>query len=172
MLWLIQDGSCHFWYDNWLGNEALFLRAPVVLHLSFQDFITQGHWNVQLLPQVLPQEVIPTILGKLVSTKQLVDEVVWMPTTSGKFSLALAFQEVHQVCNTSIVLSRVWQNPTTLKVSFFMVRLLLGRLPLDDVLKTFGFHFPSKCVCCPCASVESLEHVRLLWRSAGLSINI
>ena len=70
MLWLLQDGSCHFWYDNWLGSGALFLRVPMVLNLSFSDFINQGHWNVQSLAQTLPQEVIPSILG----TRLLVEQ--------------------------------------------------------------------------------------------------
>ena len=137
----------------------MFLRAPVILNLSFRDFITQGNWNVQSLAQVLPQEVIHTILGTPVPTKQQGDEVVWMPAQSGQFSLATAFQEIRQVSNTSLMFFGVWQAPTQVKVSFFIVRLLLGCLPLDDVLHTFGIHGPSKCVCCPCLSVESLEHV-------------
>ena len=80
MLWLVQDGSCHFWYDNWLGSGALFLRAPVLLNLSFRDFIIHGHWNVHLLAQMLPPEVIPTVLRTPVPMEQQADEVVWMPT--------------------------------------------------------------------------------------------
>nr|XP_027097552.1 uncharacterized protein LOC113717098 [Coffea arabica] len=94
MLWLVQDGSCHFWYDNWLGSGALFLRAPVVLNLSFRDFIIQGHWNVHLLSQVLPMDITAVVLSKSVPDEQSADEVVWMPARSGKFSLASAYQEV------------------------------------------------------------------------------
>ena len=159
MLWLVQDGSCHFWYDNWLASRALFLRAPVLLNLSFRDFIIHGHWNMHLLAQMFPHEVIPSVLRTPVLIKQQADEVVWMSTQSSHFSLATAFHEVRQVSNISLMLSRVWQAPTQAKVSFFMVRLLLGRLPLDDMLHTFGVHGPSKCVRCPCPSVESLECV-------------
>ena len=53
MLWLVQDRSCHFWYDNWLGSGALFLKTPVASHVSFRDFISQGHWDAHLLAQFL-----------------------------------------------------------------------------------------------------------------------
>ena len=83
MLWLIQDGSCNFWFDNWLGSGALFLHGPIAANLSFHDFITQGHWNVQSLFQTLPQKIIPAILDKPVPTEHQSDEVVWIAATSG-----------------------------------------------------------------------------------------
>ena len=121
MLWLIQDGSCNFWFDNWLGSGALFLHGPISANLSFHNFITQGHWNVQSLSQTLPQNIIPAILDKPVPTEHQSDEVVWIAATSGQFSLASAFHEVRQVRNTSLMFATVWQNPIPLKVSFFMV---------------------------------------------------
>nr|XP_027066533.1 uncharacterized protein LOC113692333 [Coffea arabica] len=159
MVWLVQDGSCHFWYDNWLGCGALFLRAPVVLNLSFRDFIIQGRWNAQLLSQVLPRDIIAVVLSKSVPNEQSADEVVWMPTRSGKFSLASAYQEVRPVGNSSFMFSSVWHRPHPAKVSFFMSRLLWGRLPLDDVLHTLGFQSASKCRCCSHPAAESFEYV-------------
>lgn len=40
-----------------------------------------------------------------------------------------------------------------------MVRLLIGRLHLDDNLCKFRMNLPSKCFCCQNASGESSEHV-------------
>ena len=119
MLWLVQNGSSHFWYDNWQGSGALFLKTPVASYLSFRDFITQRHWNAQLLAQVLPRDVMSLVLGKPVLSEQIADEAVWMPERSGKFSLASAYHEVRHVGNTSVMLSRVWQCPTPRENSIF-----------------------------------------------------
>ncbi|XP_027118706.2 uncharacterized protein [Coffea arabica] len=82
-----------------------------------------------------------------------------MASTSGKFTLASAFGEVRQARNISAVLSRVWHHRIPLKISFFMLRLLMGRLPLAETLCKLGFHMPSKCLCCQSPSCESIEHL-------------
>ena len=43
-----------------------------------------------------------------------------------------------------------------------MMRLLQGRLPLDDILTRFWVHLPSKCVCRLEPTVEMLQHVFML----------
>lgn len=95
MVWLVNGGSCHFLFDNWVGIGALFLRRAVESNPSFHDFIINGNWNLHLLSQVFLPDIISTILGKPVLQVSCVDEVVWSLTTSGKFPLASAFQEVH-----------------------------------------------------------------------------
>ncbi|XP_027098892.2 uncharacterized protein [Coffea arabica] len=159
MVWLVNDGSCHFWYDNWLGSGALCLRAPVDLSLSFCNFITNGHWDASLLSRTLPGDIVPSILQYPVPDGGCADEVIWVPSTSGTFTLASAFRDVRQARNTSVISSKVWHPRLPLKVSFFMLRLLRGRLPLPDALCRLGFHLPSKCFCCHGASEESIEHV-------------
>ena len=121
MLWQVNEGLCHLWYDNWLGSGALFLRSIVIPSLTFGDFITNEEWDVQLLSRALPQEIIPSILQQLVPVEGRADEAVWIESTSGEFPLALAFGEVRQACNISAVLSRVWHHRLPLKISFFML---------------------------------------------------
>ena len=128
-------------------------------HLFFRDFIAQGHWDAQLLAQCLPRDMMSFVLRKSVPTEHSADEVVWIPEMSGKFSLGSTYQKGQHVDNASIMLSRAWQRLTPVKVSFFMVRLLMGRMLLDDMLCTFGVHVPSKCVCCPSLAAEAIEHV-------------
>ncbi|XP_071918841.1 uncharacterized protein [Coffea arabica] len=159
MVRLVNDGSCHFWYDNWLGSGALFLRAPVDLSLSFCNFITNGHWDASLLSQTLLGDIVPSILQYPVPDGGCADEVIWVPSTAGTFTLASAFRDVRQARNTSVISSKVWHPRLPLKVSFFMVCLLRGRLPLPDALCRLGFYLPSKCFCCHGASEESIEHV-------------
>nr|XP_027064415.1 uncharacterized protein LOC113690621 [Coffea arabica] len=119
MVWLLNDGTCDFWNDNWLGSGPLFLRASVVPGLSFSDVMVNGTWDNCRLSQILP----PTI----------VDEVMHSPALSGR--------------------------GIPLRVSLFMLRLLMRRLPLDDVLGELGFQLASKCFCCTFVTGETLEHV-------------
>ena len=62
MRWLVYAGTCDFWYDNWLGTGALFLRAPVNGALTFREFIRDGRWDSLLLAQYLPSDVTALIL--------------------------------------------------------------------------------------------------------------
>ncbi|XP_071900960.1 uncharacterized protein [Coffea arabica] len=65
LVWQVQDGgSCHFWYDNWLGSGALFLKATVNPVLSFKDFIVNGKWSSHLLSRVLPLDLLPSMPSK------------------------------------------------------------------------------------------------------------
>ncbi|XP_027060814.2 uncharacterized protein [Coffea arabica] len=117
MLWHINGDACHFWYDNWVGSGALSLSSTVIPDLSFGDFITNGTWDAQLLSRALPPGIIPLILQHPIPDGGRAAEPVWMPSTSGKFTLASAFGEVRQACNTSAVLSHVWHHRIPLKIA-------------------------------------------------------
>ncbi|XP_071940013.1 uncharacterized protein [Coffea arabica] len=161
MRWLVNAGTCDFWYDNWLGNGALFLKAPVQGDLSFRDFIVDGKWNSVGLAEYLPRDITTMILQHSTPEGERPDEVVWVSTTSGSFSLSSAFREVRQARNPSWIFSHIWLPQLPVKVSLFMLRLLMRRLPLDDILGKFGFQLPSKCFCSSMAAAagESIEHI-------------
>ena len=156
MLW---DGSCHFWYDNWLGSGALFLQAQVIPNLTFRNFVINGHWDLNSLGLTIPKEKMASIVKHIPPEEGSEVEVIWMPTTSGRFSLQSAFEDIRQARNKSMVFASIWHPRIPWKVSFFMLRLFLGRLPLPDRLCKLGFHLPSKCLCCSSASAESIEHL-------------
>ncbi|XP_071939931.1 uncharacterized protein [Coffea arabica] len=142
MRWLVYAGTCDFWYDNWLGTRALFHRAPVNA-LTFRDFLKDKRWDSLLLAQYFPSDVTALILRHPTPKGERPDEVVWMPTTFGHFFLSSAFQEVRQARNASWLFSCIWHPQIPLKVSFFMLRLLMRRLLLDDILETTcGFYSP------------------------------
>ena len=99
------------------------------------------------------------------------DRIVWYLTSAGSFSTASAYSLVRQVGNRSWFSALVWQLGIPLKISFFMLRLLQGRIPIKDRLRRFGLHSPSQCWCCQEPREEDLEHVfcsgegaRLVWR--------
>ena len=136
--------GCSTWADKWsYPCGGWYMRA-----LTFRDFIRDGRWNSMLLAQYLPSDVTALILQHPILEGERPDEVVWMSMTSGQFSLCSAFQEVRQARNASWLFSLIWHPQIPLKVSFFMLRLLMGRLSLDDILGKFGIQGPSKCFCC------------------------
>lgn len=76
------------------------------------------------------------------------------------------FGIIQQHTTVSFVYKNVWQSAVPLKNSFFMLRLLMNRLPLASSIKRplassikkFGVHGPSKCFCCMLPSEEMLDH--------------
>nr|XP_027127775.1 uncharacterized protein LOC113743906 [Coffea arabica] len=63
------------------------------------------------------------------------------------------------------------------KISFFMMRMLSWRLPVQDVLQRFGVCRPSRCVCCQNPRLDSTDHVfctgevpRQVWQSFQVEI--
>ncbi|XP_071928018.1 uncharacterized protein [Coffea arabica] len=159
ILWVAKYGACHFWYDNWLGSGALFLKVPVIPNLTFRNFVNNGHWDLNLLYHTLPKEIAYSISEQMVPEEGSIAEVFWMPTTTGNFSLHSAFGDIRQTRPTSMVFASIWHSLIPLKVSFFMLRLLLRRIPTPDKLRKFGFHLLSKCFCCTEPSEESIEHL-------------
>ncbi|XP_071933913.1 uncharacterized protein [Coffea arabica] len=103
------------------------------------------------------------------------DRMIWTATSSGQFSLSSAYSEVREIKPSSLLFRQVWHASVLVKVSFFMLRLLLNCLPLDDVLAARGFHLLSKCSCCQQSTIESLQHLFVegdlaaaVWRFFGL----
>lgn len=65
---------------------------------------------------------------------------------------------VRQGGNVSRLYSSLWHQALPSKISFFMLRLMSGRLSVMDILHKFGVLGPSHCFCClhPCILVKSL----------------
>ena len=103
-----------------------------------------------------------------------VDRRVWTASSSEHFSVSLAFHELREAKPSSFMYRQVWHPHLPQKISFFMMRLLRGRLPLDDILTKLFLHLPSKCFCCVESSVETRQHVfmdgevaRAIWKFFG-----
>ncbi|XP_027060834.1 uncharacterized protein [Coffea arabica] len=159
MVWMVNGGTCHFWYDNWLGDGGLFIKVPVHQTVTFRDFVINGEWDVQALGQFLPRHLTYQIKHHPVPRGEGQDEVFWSSTASGRFTLASAFDNVHQASAVSVIHGQVWHPQIPLKISFIMLRLLIGKLPITDALWRVGVQLASKCLCCPEGAVELLEHV-------------
>nr|XP_027067566.1 uncharacterized protein LOC113693192 [Coffea arabica] len=168
------DGRCNFWYDNWIGHGALYLRVEVRGDVSFSNVLADGDWVTWRLAEILPIDMVQQVLAVAGPCGNSPDWMIWTATSSGKFSLSSAYNEIRETKPPSLLFRQAWHAQLPLKVSFFMLRLLRNRLPLDDVLVTRWFQLASKCSCCWLSNVKSLRHLLLegdlavaVWRFFG-----
>ncbi|XP_027152134.1 uncharacterized protein LOC113752202 [Coffea eugenioides] len=169
--WIVREGALDFWHDNWMGSGALCNKVDVFHDHSVVDFVDRRVWNVGMLHQFLDGELVRQVLELDPPSGRGNDRMVWTLTNSGVFSTASAYSLISHSNDTSWLFARIWQQGLPVKISFFMLRLLQGRLPLMDRLKRFGVYGPSKCFCCQNPQEEALNHVfcsgegaRSVWR--------
>ena len=58
ILFLPKNGSSSFWWDNWLGDGRLAQRAYVNGNHKVSDFVLHDRWNMPLLQQWIPRELL------------------------------------------------------------------------------------------------------------------
>ena len=151
--------------------------------ISFQNVMENREWVTWRLAEVLPFDMVQQVLEVAGPYGAFPNRMIWLASSSGQFSISSAYREVHEMKPSSFLFRQVWHASVPLKVSLFLLRLLLNRLPLDDVLATQGFQQPSKCSCCPLSNTESLRHLFLegelaatVWKFfgsiCGLALNV
>ncbi|XP_071920660.1 uncharacterized protein [Coffea arabica] len=144
---------------TWRRMVNVSRQVELCMVFRFSDVMVNGTWDNYRLSQILLPPIVDQVMHSPALSGRGTDQVIWRSTQSGLFTLAAAFQEVRQGCNRSLVFSRIWHARIPLRVSLFMLRLLMRRLPLDDVLGEMGFQLASKCLGCALATGETLEHV-------------
>jgi len=95
------------------------------------------------------------------NTVQAAGDLVWMPSTYGKFCFSSAYDCLRPKAGSTLSSSCIWGGGIPPKVSILMWKLLRRLLPFPDVIERFGFCVPSVCPFCLGASA-SLEHCLLL----------
>ncbi|XP_071933115.1 uncharacterized protein [Coffea arabica] len=118
-------------------------------------------WVVWKLAEVLPCDMVQQVLAMAGLDGASPDRMIWLASSSGQFSLWFTYREVREMKPSSFLFCQIWHASVPLKMSFFILRLLSNRLPLDDVLVTRGFQLPSKCSCYLVSNTESLRHLFL-----------
>nr|XP_027071629.1 uncharacterized protein LOC113696407 [Coffea arabica] len=172
--WVLQNGMVDFWHENWMGEGSLCQQVENFGDHAVADFVLNGSWNVSMLHQWLPDSIVSTIMQirppDIFSTTP--DRMVWDLETTGSFSFSSAYNLVRQESNISIFSSNIWLSALPVKISFFMIRMLSGRLPVMESLQRRGVCGPSRCSCCVNPAVESVDHVlcvgdvpRWVWNS-------
>nr|XP_027090418.1 uncharacterized protein LOC113711451 [Coffea arabica] len=110
--WRVGEGFVDFWYDRWLFDEPLSSQCDgEPPHCLVAEFYSSTGWNIERLLQVLPRSVVNSILQTSVDPA-LKDELVWAPSTDGRFTVSSAWDLIRQRRNLSLgnLASAVWKH--------------------------------------------------------------
>ncbi|XP_071914053.1 uncharacterized protein [Coffea arabica] len=157
--WCIGEGLVDFWKDRWALDNPL---EEVVVgaehpHFLVSEFLTRDGWDEARLAQWVPDSVIGVIRDIPFEVSQK-DRLVWVPSSSGLFSVNSAWEFLRQRRCPSLVDSLLGQPALPAKMVFLAWRLVRKFIPLDVVLKSRGVMIPSRCGCCY-GEEEDLLHV-------------
>lgn len=157
--WSLGEGLVDFWYDRWCSDIPLAFQLGIVdpPHFLVAEFFSSDGWNVQRLRQWLPPDLVLQVTQVVFDPDQK-DCLVWLPSSTGEFSTASAWEDLREKRNVSLVDRLIWCPLVPLKISFFVWRLVRGFLPLDSQLRRRGLSIVSRCDCC-LTSEESIVHL-------------
>ena len=83
-----------FWKFNWLFPFSLHnilpdqLQSTIDLDTTVSHFIFNGSWNVPLLQQLLPMDVIHKIMAIPLPLNPKPDQFIWGPSSTGCFTIS------------------------------------------------------------------------------------
>ncbi|KAG8372343.1 hypothetical protein BUALT_Bualt12G0056200 [Buddleja alternifolia] len=140
------------WSDPWIPGIAGFIPSrPSLVSSAFDlvhsliDPITKD-WSFDILSTIFPPSTIRAILKIRISSSSEQSNLVWTPTSSGKFSVKSAyasvisykFQSPHPSHNNpNTIYSLLWKAKIHNRFKVFIWRLLHKSLPTREILGRF-----------------------------------
>ena len=90
LIWRVGNGfQTKFWTDNWAPSGILLNHAInldiVNTNSTVNEFWIDGSWNMIMLGENLPQEIIAQVLYVPITECDIPDQVIWGQTSSGIF---------------------------------------------------------------------------------------
>ncbi|KAL0920132.1 hypothetical protein M5K25_009244 [Dendrobium thyrsiflorum] len=158
--WGLGKGDISFWHDNWLGMASIdnLLNSHTLEIMKVKNFWKEGNWWIEKLLQFVPPELVDIITSIPLNTQEQ-DRIMYSGSSTGAFSLKVAWNSFRSLNDKSNILALIWHNSIPVSYSILTWRLIKGFIPVDDRLKLKGFQGPSKCQCC--YHNESIKHVFL-----------
>lgn len=126
--WRVGNGKLiNFWHDWWVGLNPIGLNEGFeipedVMSTKVRDFILESRdWDIPKLEEVLPHdkinEVRATPIYEAVTAE---DTMVWAETSTGNFSISLAFLMITGTTEDDEDLAWVWRLKCMEKVKTFI----------------------------------------------------
>lgn len=131
--------------------------------------------SIHLLNIQLVQRIATIEIGDQENT----DYLIWTLNDNGDFSNKSAWSAIRNVAHRNYFNSKVWFSDIPFKISFLAWRLVLGKLPMDDVISRFGNQLVYKCSCCSVPQGENIHRVFVesqiaisIWKHFGAPLGI
>ncbi|XP_060182250.1 uncharacterized protein LOC132611910 [Lycium barbarum] len=171
--WQLRMGSSLFWFDNCSGLGPLYFLTPPDFYYdeninNVTDVVTEGRWNENILRNCLSEELAEHILHEvqLPSRPDELDKPWWTLEARGEFFVKSAWDHLWSRGQPRDAYKKIWVKGLPFKIAFLMWRVWYFKIPLDDVIRNWGYHMPSKCFCCAEPTEESVPHIFLRCQTA------
>lgn len=160
--WNVGRGDISFWRDNWCKDFSFeHLAVDGFDEDKLCEFWNGEMWDFGDLIPTIGEELSLLTLENAPTLSEDRDMLFWRLTSSGMFSVSLAWESVRRRGRTNRVLAQTWASPMPTKSKLLIWRMLKSILPADLVVKHRGFQLASQCVCCSEPKEESLLHLFL-----------
>ncbi|XP_060211977.1 uncharacterized protein LOC132639556 [Lycium barbarum] len=171
--WQLTMGSFLFWFDNWSGLGPLYFLTPPDFYCdeninNIDDVVIDGRWNENILRNCLPEELAEHILHE-VHPPSNPDELdkPWLTLEARvEFSVKSAWEYLRSRGHPRDAYKKIWVKGLPFKVALLMWRVCHFKIPLDDMIRSWGYHMPSKCFCCAEPKEESVPYIFLKCQTA------
>ncbi|XP_060216505.1 uncharacterized protein LOC132643993 [Lycium barbarum] len=152
-------------FDNWSGLGPLYFIVPLEFQCNeaienVSDVVTDGRWHVPAIRNNLPEDLAEYILHEVKppAKPREIDKPWWMLETN---SVKSAWEYLRNRGEKKEVYKKIWVKGLPFKIAFLMWRVWHFKIPLDEVVKSWGYHMPSRCFCCVEPKEETVPHIFL-----------
>lgn len=170
--WIIGEGKCYFWKDNWLGQPLWYPSCPqqdITVREALQnpDFI-QEHLSGEQQEQ-----------ANKIFVNQEPDRLVCDLSATGEFSASLVYHD-RRVKKEKVHWAKfLWNKVVPPNIGLFMWKLIHHGIPVECNMQKRGVQLASKCYCCNKGEQETVDHVFMhsklaqqLWRRFGDALQV
>ncbi|WMV49196.1 hypothetical protein MTR67_042581, partial [Solanum verrucosum] len=165
---ITRNGSASLWHDNWTGMGDLYTITGDDFewdetYVKVADLAIQGEWNVDILNDILPSDLVEHILCHIKPPKERCteDKPCWMLESRGAFTVKTAWNYIRHKEDPNRIYRWIWTKGMPFKMAFMMWRMWKFKILVDDRLRRWGLEGPSRCWCCDKSDQETLSHVFL-----------
>ncbi|XP_060190742.1 uncharacterized protein LOC132620026 [Lycium barbarum] len=166
--WQLRMGSSLLWFDNWSGLGPLYFIVPPEFQCNeaienVSDVVIDGRWHVPAIRNNLPEDLAEYILHEVKPPAKPgeIDKPWWMLEKNREFSVKSAWEYLRSRGEKKKVYKKIWVKGFPFKIAFLMWRVWHFKIPLDEVVKSWGYHMPSRCFCCVEPKEENVPHIFL-----------
>ncbi|KAJ1404644.1 Reverse transcriptase zinc-binding domain [Sesbania bispinosa] len=143
VLWSIGNGSfIRFWSDRFipglqpLNNYVLQPIPPELIHLTIAGASLDGQWDLQMLSQFLPQEILQKLFAITPPRQNLDDDSpTWADSCDGQFHLKDTYSQIATGARNEVdteLWHFIWDWNGPPRIKCFLWKCLHGKLPTNE----------------------------------------